>query len=73
MSNDLSSPWTLIMNADGHLEMIGGPPPPTAEELSERKKFSARCGHIKRRLREKEPLTGELLELALSIVGAGTA
>lgn len=68
------APWqppTFILNADGHLEMVGGPPPPTAEELAERKKFGARCGHIKRRLRKNEPLTGELLELALSIVGAG--
>jgi hypothetical protein len=30
---------------------------------------SARCGHVKRQLSEGKPLTGELLEFALSHVG----
>lgn len=33
------------------------------------KSISAQCGHIKRRLLRNEPLKGELLDLALSIVG----
>jgi hypothetical protein len=41
----------------------------TPEQAAERKKVSARCGHIKRRLLRKEPLRGELLEFALGIVG----
>lgn len=31
---------------------------------------SAKCGHVKRRLRRNEPLTGELLRLALETIGA---
>ena len=30
--------------------------------------LSARCGHVKRRLAQDEPLKGELLEFALSLV-----
>lgn len=30
----------------------------------------ARCGHVKRRLKRKERLTGELLRLALETIGA---
>lgn len=30
--------------------------------------FSARCGHITRRLNANQPLTGKLLELALNII-----
>lgn len=30
--------------------------------------FSARCGHIARRLRANQPLTGKVLELALDII-----
>ena len=30
------------------------------------KSHSARCGHVKRRIHEKTPITGELLEFALS-------
>jgi len=32
---------------------------------------SAKCGHIKRRLRQGLPLTGKVLEFALEIVGEG--
>jgi hypothetical protein len=35
----------------------------------ERRSHSARCGHVKRRLLEGRPLTGELLDFALSIIG----
>lgn len=31
---------------------------------------SAKCGHVKRRLRRNERLTGELLRLALETIGA---
>jgi hypothetical protein len=30
--------------------------------------ISAQCGHVKRRLRAGEPLTGKVLEFALSVV-----
>lgn len=36
-------------------------------------KISAQCGHIKRKLSRNEPLSGELLELALSLVEGGPA
>ncbi len=32
---------------------------------------SARCGHVKRRLRRNQPLTGTLLQFALDAVGYG--
>ncbi|MCG5077225.1 hypothetical protein [Paraburkholderia tagetis] len=35
------------------------------------KSMSARFGHIKRRLIRDEPLTGDLLKLALDVVGDG--
>jgi hypothetical protein len=37
------------------------------------KAASARYGHIKRRLKSKQPLTGKHLELALDIVGDGNS
>lgn len=37
---------------------------------SERKQIGAKCGHVKRRLMRNEPLTGSLLEFALSVVGS---
>lgn len=40
----------------------------TPERIAERKRTSARCGHIKRKLREGKRLEGELLEFALDIV-----
>ena len=33
------------------------------------KSISAKCGHVKRRLRQNEPLEGKVLEFALDIVG----
>lgn len=36
------------------------------------KSASARYGHIKRRLKKAEPLTGKHLELALDVVGDGS-
>ncbi|MCD8496746.1 MAG: hypothetical protein LRZ85_00845 [Alphaproteobacteria bacterium] len=41
----------------------------TPEEETDRKKVSSRLGHIKRRLKRDEPLTGDLLEMALDITG----
>ncbi len=38
-----------------------------------RKQFSARCGHVKRKLIRSEPLTGSSLELALNVVEEMTA
>ncbi len=35
------------------------------------KSISARCGHVKRRLNQGEPLEGELLEFALDLVEGG--
>ena len=39
--------------------------------VNELKSVNGRLGHIKRRLRRREPLTKGLLELALEVVGAG--
>jgi len=33
---------------------------------------SAKCGQVKRRLKANEPLKGEVLEFALSVIGGGT-
>lgn len=41
----------------------------TDEQKREAKAFSARCGHIKRRLNQDERLEGPLLELALDLAG----
>ena len=37
----------------------------TEEQKRAAKSFSARCGHVKRRLKQGDPLTGKTLELAL--------
>ena len=39
--------------------------------VNESRSMSARLGHVKRRLLRDEPLTGDLLELALDVVGDG--
>lgn len=39
------------------------------EQVAKRKRRSARYGYIKRKLRQKEVLEGELLELAVEAVG----
>lgn len=45
----------------------------THEEMQkERKARGARYGHIKRCLNKNKPLTGSMLEIALSLVGDGT-
>lgn len=31
--------------------------------------ISAKCGHVKRRIKRNEPLTGKVLEFALEVVG----
>lgn len=33
------------------------------------KVISAKCGHVKRRLNQNEPLEGRVLEFALSLIG----
>jgi hypothetical protein len=55
---------TIISDNDGQLEVEGE----SDAERAERKKFSARCGHVKRRVLRNERLTGPLLEFALDIV-----
>jgi len=60
-----------FINEDGLLETRSVMPEPTPEELREKKRISARCGHVKRRLSRDEPLTGELLEFALDVLGEG--
>lgn len=44
----------------------------TPERVAERKRTGARYGHVKRKLRQGEPLEGELLELAIDAVGGNT-
>ncbi len=38
--------------------------------MANRRSHGARCGHVKRQLLDKKPLTGELLDFALSVAGA---
>ncbi len=33
--------------------------------------IAAKCGHVTRRLRQNKPLTGKVLEFALSVIGDG--
>jgi hypothetical protein len=35
------------------------------------KEISAKCGHVKRRLNQNEPLEGKVLEFALSVIEGG--
>lgn len=59
----------IIVDSDGKRLAITSPDPgPSDAERAERKKFSARCGHVKRRVLRNERLTGPLLEFALDIV-----
>lgn len=64
---------SVFINENGELEIDDGSPKLTTEEYKQkqraRKSFSARCGHIKRRLNSNEPLTGKSLELALELAG----
>lgn len=46
--------------------------PESPERVAERKRNSARCGHVKRKLREGKRLEGELLEFAISVVDPRT-
>jgi len=41
----------------------------TPERVAARKRTSARCGHVKRRLLKGERLTGDLLEFAIGYIG----
>jgi hypothetical protein len=38
----------------------------------QRKSISAKCGHVTRRLRRKERLTGKVLDFAIEVAGEGT-
>ena len=40
----------------------------TPERVAERKRIGARCGHVKRKLKQGEALEGELLEFAIETV-----
>jgi len=70
MPQSPKKPFEVVMREDGVLEIISDRfPGPSPSERAERNKISAKCGHVKRRLVRNEPLTGELLEIALSAVG----
>lgn len=67
------NPISVFINENGVIEIDDGSPRLSQEEYElkrrERKRRGARLGHIKRRLKCDEPLTGELLELALNCTG----
>jgi hypothetical protein len=44
----------------------------TPERVAERKRVSARCGYVKRKLKQGEALEGDLLEFAVDTVGGNT-
>lgn len=67
MSNMPRQPASIILHEDGTMEIIGGFTEESPSERVERKKISTKCGHVKRRLRRNEPLTGKVLEFALSV------
>jgi len=69
MPNVPKQPVDLVLNEDGIIEVVSGFPEISPRERAERKKISAKCGHVKRRLIRNEPLTGELLEFAISVIG----
>jgi len=59
----------LGKDADGDLVLYGDFPQESEAERAERKSIGARCGHVKRRILAKEPLTGKVLEFALDVLG----
>ncbi len=72
MHQKSKKPFDVVLREDGVLEIIDpNYREPTPEEIARKRKISAQCGHIKRRLNQDEPLTGELLELALDVLGDG--
>lgn len=65
-------PFEVVLREDGALEIIDpNYREPTPDEVAARKRNSARCGHVKRRLLRDEPLKGKLLEFALDVLGDG--
>ena len=42
--------------------------PESPERIAERKRNSARCGHVKRKLKQGKRLEGDLLEFAIDII-----
>jgi hypothetical protein len=67
MPNTPKPPEDFAIDPAGNI-FVGGMAEESPSDRLERKKRSARCGHIKRRLVRNKPLTGDLLEFALSIV-----
>lgn len=70
MSN-IKRPVGFVLDKHGIPEAIAYPDD-SPEERAERKKISAKCGHVKRRLVRNERLTGEVLDFAVSVVGEDT-
>lgn len=67
MSDNKNPYITTFINSDGLVETRDSRYDETSEKQRERKSYGARLGHIKRRLRNGEPLKGALLEIALDI------
>ena len=62
-------PIKTIINAQGIPETFDSDyRQPTVEEVKARKAFSTRCGHVKRRLKQNEPLSRKMLEFTLDEV-----
>ena len=68
MAEKTIKPFEIIFNEDGFPEVLSDWKEPTEEEKKAKKLYSARKGHVKRRLSRNQPLTGELLEFAIDIV-----
>lgn len=66
MSDQPKKPLTEVITVPGGFQIIDNRTP---EQKKLRKVMIARCGHITRRLKRNQPLTGDLLELALDVVG----
>lgn len=66
----LRQPASIILHT---LEIVGGFTEESPSERAERKKISTKCGHVKRCLTRKKPLTGKVLEFALSVVDGDIA
>lgn len=69
MTNNPKQPVRILRNQDGSIEVAGFIPDVSVEERREKKRIGARRGHLKRRLMNNEPLTGEMLEFAISVAG----
>lgn len=64
-SEQPKKPLDEVITVPGGFQIIDNRTP---EQKKWRKLVIGRCGHIKRRLRRKEPLTGDLLKFALDLV-----